>query len=92
MLNNYRFFDCGFFIVCVFPKSTIITEIALGNDAQFARRYTYPFQHNTDCDGYMDRRRHIYYASHAISLLKMINSDINYMNLRFGIGAINSIK
>ena len=25
----------------------------------------------------------IYYAIHAMSLLKMINSDINYMNLRF---------
>jgi len=29
----------NFFIVLVFQKSIIITEIALGNDAQFARCY-----------------------------------------------------
>jgi len=40
----------------------------------------------------MDGLRRIYYAIHAISLLKMINSDINYMNLCFGMGAINSVE
>jgi len=40
----------------------------------------------------MDGRRRIIYAIHAIRLLKMINSDSNYMNLRFGMGAINSIE
>jgi len=40
----------------------------------------------------MDGLQHIYYAIHAISLLKMINSDINYMNLRFGMGAVKSIE
>jgi len=49
------------------------------------------FQYNTDCDGWMDGRRHIYNAIHAISLLNMmINSDISYVNLCFGMGAINS--
>ena len=33
-----------------------------------------------------------YYAIHAINLLKMINSDINYMNLRFEMGAVNSLE
>jgi len=40
----------------------------------------------------MDGLRRIYYAIYAIRLLKMINSDINYMNLHFGMGAVNSIE
>jgi len=32
------------------------------------------------------------YAIHAISLLKMVNSDINYMNLCFGMGTVNSVE
>jgi len=32
------------------------------------------------------------YTMQFISLLKMINSDINYMNLRFVVGAVNSIE
>jgi len=40
MLNDFSIIE--FFIVLVFgfQKSIIVTEIALGNDAQFARCYT----------------------------------------------------
>jgi len=39
----------------------------------------------------MGRSQHIYYAIHAISLLKIIYSDINYVNFCFGMDAVNSI-
>jgi len=44
-----------------FPKIDYRSEIALGDDDQFARCYAYPFQiqYKTDCDWRMDGLRRI---------------------------------
>ena len=61
----------NFFIVFVLQKSIIFTKIALGDNDHIATQYGYPFQYNNDYDGWTDRRRCIYYAIHAISLLNL---------------------
>jgi len=40
----------------------------------------------------MDGQKRVYYAIHVMSLLIMINFDIKYMNLCFGMGVINNIE
>jgi len=89
MLIDYWFFDYQISFLfsknlLSFPKLHYATTPSL-QDAMLSRFNT----RSIVTGGWTDYDT---YTMQFISLLKMINSDINYMNLRFVVGAVNSIE